>query len=298
MRILIAASTFPRSAGDDLPRFVLDLSLALQGHGHTVIALVPDADGLPAREQWAGLEVHRFRYFWPRRLQRLAYGAGMSGNLRRHPITWLQPLPYIWRLRAAARALAREARIDVVNSHWLLPQGLGVALARGHQADFQHVATLHGGDAHLLRRLPGGGGLARYTLSPPTRSQNPDHNGTPTGAVLPFHAMLDPRIIRERQDEIVHSCRIRNVKADVNAVLTEQEQTNALLTELNEANRARNTHQKSGQRKMEEAEREARAEGEEHVAEHDLSHGPQRRGDGARREVDELEHVVYVVHKD
>ena len=88
----------------------------------------------------------------------------MSGNLRRHPITWLQPLPYIWRLRAAARALAREARIDVVNSHWLLPQGLGVALARGHQADFQHVATLHGGDAHLLRRLPGGGGLARYTL--------------------------------------------------------------------------------------------------------------------------------------
>ena len=72
--------------------------------------------------------------------------------------------------------------------------------------------------------------------------------------------MLDPRIIRERRDEIVHSCRIRNVKADVDAVLTEQEQTNALLTELNEANRARNTHQKSGQRKMDEAEREAHKE--------------------------------------
>ena len=72
--------------------------------------------------------------------------------------------------------------------------------------------------------------------------------------------MLDPRIIRERHDEIVHSCRIRNVKADVEAVLTEQEQTNALLTELNEANRARNTHQKSGQRKMDEAEREAHGE--------------------------------------
>ena len=164
MRILIAASTFPRRTGDDLPRFVLDLSLALQAHGHTVVALVPDAEGLPAHERWGELEIHRFRYFWPRRLQRLAYGAGMSGNLRRQPITWLQPLPYLWRLCAATRSLAREARIDVVNSHWLLPQGLGVALARGRQGGFRHVATLHGGDAHLLRRLPGGGGLARYTL--------------------------------------------------------------------------------------------------------------------------------------
>ena len=78
--------------------------------------------------------------------------------------------------------------------------------------------------------------------------------------MLPLLAMLDPRIIRERRDEIVHSCRIRNVKADVDAVLAEQEKTNALLTELNEANRTRNEHQKSGQRKMEDAEREAHKE--------------------------------------
>ena len=45
-------------------------------------------------------------------------------------------------------------------------------------------------------------------------------------------AMLDPRIIRERRDEIVQSCRIRHVKADVDAVLAEQEKTHALLTEL------------------------------------------------------------------
>ena len=164
MRILIAASTFPRSAADDMPRFVLDLSLALQRRGHRVVALVPDAAGLPARQQLEGVEVRRFRYFWPRRLQGLAYGAGMSGNLRHHPSIWLQPLPYLWRLCAATRALAREERIDVVNSHWLLPQGLAVALARGRAAKFRHVATLHGGDAHLFGRLPGGGALGRYVL--------------------------------------------------------------------------------------------------------------------------------------
>ena len=78
--------------------------------------------------------------------------------------------------------------------------------------------------------------------------------------MLPLPAMLDPRIIRERRDEIVQSCRIRHVKADVDAVLAEQEKTNALLTELNEANRTRNEHQKSGQRKMEDHEREAHKE--------------------------------------
>jgi len=111
------------------------------------------------------VEVRRFRYFWPRRQQRLAYGAGMSGNLRRHLSTWLQPIPYLWRLCAATRSLAREEDIDVVNSHWLIPQGLAAAMAQTPATRFRHVATLHGGDAYLVQRLPGGGLLGRYTLS-------------------------------------------------------------------------------------------------------------------------------------
>jgi glycosyltransferase involved in cell wall biosynthesis len=55
--------------------------------------------------------------------------------------------------------LARRAgRWDAVESHWLVPCGLivGAALPR-----LPHRAHVHGGDLHLLARLPGGDSMAR-----------------------------------------------------------------------------------------------------------------------------------------
>jgi glycosyltransferase involved in cell wall biosynthesis len=119
-----------------------------------VAALVPDAPGAPRRERMGSVEVHRFRYFLPRRAQALAYGDGMAANLAASPRVWAQPLPYLVAQATATRALARRLAVDVVNSHWIVPQGLTAAIARGRRRRFAHLATLHGGDAYLLRRLP------------------------------------------------------------------------------------------------------------------------------------------------
>ena len=69
--------------------------------------------------------------------------------------------------------------------------------------------------------------------------------------------MLDPRSVAERRDEIVESCRVRGVRADVDAVAALHEAVSARQTELNEANRRRNEHQKAGKQKLDEAERTA-----------------------------------------
>ena len=45
--------------------------------------LAPSAPGAASTEEWSGVRVRRFPYFWPRRLQRLAYGDGIDTNLRR-----------------------------------------------------------------------------------------------------------------------------------------------------------------------------------------------------------------------
>ena len=58
--------------------------------------------------------------------------------------------------------------------------------------------------------------------------------------------MLDPRLLTERRDEIVESCRKRRVSADVDAAIREQESLTRLRTELNEANQRRNEHQRAG----------------------------------------------------
>lgn len=162
MRVLITASTFPLRIGDGLPRFVYDLGQALAAHAQVTV-LAPHAPGAARRERMGALDVHRFAYFWPRRWQRLAYGGGIPENVRRSMIAKLQPPGFVACQARAVRALVRERGIDVVNSHWLVPQGLSAALVRGRPPRFAHVVTLHGGDSYLLRRLPGA--LSRFVVA-------------------------------------------------------------------------------------------------------------------------------------
>ena len=149
MRILLTASTFPLQRDDGTPAFVFNLARALAARAEVAV-LAPGAAGAPAEEIWEGVRIRRFDYFRPRARQRLAYGDGMETNLRRSWAARLQVLPFLVSEALATRALAGAWRPDVVNSHWILPQGLTAAWARGRAPRFRHVATLHGGDAHLL----------------------------------------------------------------------------------------------------------------------------------------------------
>ena len=69
--------------------------------------------------------------------------------------------------------------------------------------------------------------------------------------------MLDPRSLAERRSEIEESCRKRRVRVDLGAAIAAHEAVAARQTELNDRNRERNEHQKSGKRKLEADEREA-----------------------------------------
>jgi seryl-tRNA synthetase len=69
--------------------------------------------------------------------------------------------------------------------------------------------------------------------------------------------MLDAKLLVARRDEIAESCRKRGVDVDLDSILDLYKGHNSLVTELGEANRQRNEHQKSGKRKMDPEEREA-----------------------------------------
>ena len=75
--ILVTTSTFPRWADDiGSARFVFDLSLQMAQH-HQVIVLAPHAPGAAYHETLNGLDVWRFPYFRPHRLQALCNGGGI-----------------------------------------------------------------------------------------------------------------------------------------------------------------------------------------------------------------------------
>lgn len=192
MRILVCASTFPLEEDDGSPRFVYDLCQALAQHAEVTV-LAPDAPGAKQRERMGEVDVERFSYFVPRSAQQLAYGAGMPDNLRRSALAKLQAVPFVLAQARAIRQLVERRRIDTVHSHWILPQGLAAAIARGRRARFRHVVTLHGGDSYLLRRLAPGRALARYVLarsdhvvavSGNVRANLDATLGTPSGATI------------------------------------------------------------------------------------------------------------------
>lgn len=164
MRVLISASTFPVREGDGLPRFVYDLAQALTKHV-AVTALAPDTIGAALRERMGDVEVHRFTYFLPREAQALAYGHGIRANLRESWSARFQPPPFVFRQARATRALVRNERIDLVNSHWMIPQGLSTALVGGVGRSFRHVLTVHAGDVYMLGALPFGRTLANFIVS-------------------------------------------------------------------------------------------------------------------------------------
>jgi glycosyltransferase involved in cell wall biosynthesis len=161
--LIVSTSSFPLHREERRPRFVYDLATALAEH-FDVGVLAPHAPGTPRRERWGAVEVDRFPYWWPTRLERLAYLGGMRDNMRASLLAKLQVPSFLWAQAGALRRLARRRRAAVVNSHWMVPQGLTTAWARGRRGRFVHLLHVHAADVYILQRLPLGGALARYIM--------------------------------------------------------------------------------------------------------------------------------------
>jgi len=153
-RVLMVTSTFPRWQDDACPAFVADLARDLQRLGWKVDVLAPHAKGAIRDERFDGLHVRRFRYAWPAGAQRLSGNGGALSALRRNPLNaLLVPFFVIGQFAALVRLLAKH-HYDIVQSHWLLPQGLTAGLAVRFAAGTRHIATAHGSDVTALRASP------------------------------------------------------------------------------------------------------------------------------------------------
>lgn len=165
MRILVSSSTFPVHLGDGTPRFVYDLAESLAEHAEVTV-LAPDAPGALQNERLGSVDVRRFSY-WPcRDRQQLAAsaGRGMRDNFRQSWLARVQLPCFLYRQARVLRSLVRRERIDVVNAHWLIPQGLTTAWALRGLPDVRLVLHIHAGDVYLLRNLPLGRAVARYVV--------------------------------------------------------------------------------------------------------------------------------------
>lgn len=160
--LCVLTSSYPRFAGDYAGIFVADLVREWVKQGVEVVVLAPGAPGLDAFEVVDGARVYRFPYFWPRRWQRLAYGQGIPSNIKRNPLLGLlSPFFFAAQVRALRRLVRRE-KIQLINAHWMMVQGLAAAWTR--KRGVRTVLTLHSEELRAVARFPFGRALTDWVV--------------------------------------------------------------------------------------------------------------------------------------
>ena len=126
MKILVVATTFPRSANDTIPQFLLGYTEALVRAGAEVTVIAPHDYSFPEHEVINGVTVHRVVYWLPRSAQGLCYGAGIPTNVRRK--AWLAMQFPTLELAFFRAAIKYGGAADILNPHWTFA-GLPTTLA-------------------------------------------------------------------------------------------------------------------------------------------------------------------------
>jgi glycosyltransferase involved in cell wall biosynthesis len=151
-KIIITATTFPLSESDSQPRFVLDLASQL-AKNFDVSVLVPHYPKATQSTEYGNVKVIRYRYFLER-FEKLTYGSGILENLKNQKwLVLLIPFLVIGQFFALYQQVVKQ-KIQVVNAHWILPQGLVAIILKKlfklKNVEFKVVLTSHGGDLFAL----------------------------------------------------------------------------------------------------------------------------------------------------
>jgi len=165
MNIGFITSTFPRFRGDLVGTSILQLAQAFSSK-HRVDVLAPGGPEFKNLERWGDIEVNRFRYPFFNMGETLAYGDGIPANLTKAPWKVVQ-------FPSLVRALIKEIMVrsrkwDIIWTHWLIPSGCCVFLAK-KDTGIPVVLTLHSGIIPSFSKFILGRSLLAWTF------RNADH---------------------------------------------------------------------------------------------------------------------------
>lgn len=151
MDILFLTQTYPRFAEDTAGPFIRDLARGLVRLGERVTVVVPHAEGV--REGWEddGVEVRSFRYA-PESWEVLGYGRSLEADEGVKGRAGVVAPAYAVGAWRAVRGLVRERRFDVVQGHWIVPNGVVTGMFGGRDGGPRVAVGLHGSDVFLAER--------------------------------------------------------------------------------------------------------------------------------------------------
>jgi glycosyltransferase involved in cell wall biosynthesis len=152
MRILHVVTAFPRDERDIIAPWLVELIKRQRAAGHDAQVFAPAYHG-SADHEFAGIPVHRFRYFFAR-WEALTHDESAADRMRRSLLYRLMPAPFVIAGMFAIWRLCRRERYDVVHVHWPVPLALwgwaGRAARRDRRAAV--VLTFYGIELRWVKR--------------------------------------------------------------------------------------------------------------------------------------------------
>lgn len=148
--VCILTHTFPRFEGDTISSiFMAELAQSLVDAGNDVWVLTPFTPGF--KKQAKDYKVVTYRYIFPDFLHKLGYSETLSNDMSLPLLMWfLSPFMYLFGFIALLK-LIRKEKIDLINAHWILPNGF-IACMASIFTGVPVVSTLPGSDVYMARK--------------------------------------------------------------------------------------------------------------------------------------------------
>ncbi|KKR10286.1 MAG: hypothetical protein A3D24_02450 [Candidatus Blackburnbacteria bacterium RIFCSPHIGHO2_02_FULL_39_13] len=151
MKICILTHTFPRFAKDTAAPFMFGLATGMVSAGNEVYVLSPYSSKYSWKKTDLTFKLLTYKYIWPNSLHKLGYSETLLNDMGLPILMWvLSPFMYFFGFWALL-SLVRKDKIDLINAHWILPNGFIAALV-SFFTGVPVVSTLPGSDVYMAKK--------------------------------------------------------------------------------------------------------------------------------------------------
>jgi glycosyltransferase involved in cell wall biosynthesis len=151
VNVLLITSSYPGSPGEGT--FLSSLAESISGEKNHVFVLCPHKDNLPFSEEQKGITIIRFPYWLTSAGQALDAQGGLITSVQRSHLALFQLIPFCISQFLRALQTIQNKNIDLVHTHWIIPQGVTGAFLR-LCTGIPHISSVHGTDIHLVHAYP------------------------------------------------------------------------------------------------------------------------------------------------
>lgn len=149
MKVCVLTHTFPKHKEDSTAAFMHSFVMGVIKSGNDVVVLTPYSPTL--RKESFDYKIVSYKYIWPEKLHLLGYSSDLKEGMKLKPkIYFLAPFLLLSGILHLYQLCKRE-KIDVISSHWILPNGL-IAAVVSRMIGIPYIVTLPGSDVFVAKK--------------------------------------------------------------------------------------------------------------------------------------------------